>query len=87
MPQGATTDQPSSLWRACSSATMFQVGALCRAFLLGLNSTEVHGLESFMELLDSRSDPATRKRGLITGALFPIDSLVPGDCCGLTEVR
>lgn len=76
MPLGATTDKPSSLWRASSSATMFEIGALCRAFLLYANTPEVNGLESFMELLDSRRDPSKRTRGLITGASvaseFPI---------------
>lgn len=47
--------------------TMFEIGALCRGYLLGLNKLEVHGLESFTELLDSRRDPSTRKRGLLTG--------------------
>lgn len=67
MPLGATTDKPSSLWRAWSSATMFEIGALCRAFLLYASTPEINGLESFMELLDSRSDPSKRTRGLITG--------------------
>ena len=68
-----TRDQPSALWRAWSSMTIVEIGALCRSFLLAANTTEVHGLESFMKLLESRKDPATRKRGLITGmALVPL---------------
>lgn len=47
--------------------TMFEVGALCRAFLFAASTTEVHGLESFVKLLDSRQDYTTRKRGLLTG--------------------
>ncbi|KAH8690145.1 tafazzin [Talaromyces proteolyticus] len=66
MPLGATADRPSAWWRAGSSLTMFEIGALCRGFLLGLNKLEVNGLESFTELLDSRRDPSKRTRGLIT---------------------
>lgn len=47
--------------------TMFEIGALCRGFLLGLSKLEVNGLERFTELLDSRRDPSKRTRGLITG--------------------
>ena len=43
------------------------VGALCRGFLYGLNSTEVKGREAFLKLLESRRDDSTRTRGLITG--------------------
>ncbi|KAF2714756.1 hypothetical protein K504DRAFT_456948 [Pleomassaria siparia CBS 279.74] len=45
---------------------MATVGALCRGFLYGLSSTEVHGLEGFLELLDERRDVEGRERGLIT---------------------
>lgn len=78
MPLGATTDQPSSFWRAWSSVTMFKVGLLCRGFLLYLSTTEINGLESFMELLDSRSDPEKRTRGLITGAFVATGFTVAG---------
>ena len=67
MHLNGTRDQPSALWRAWSSMTIVEIGALCRTFLFAANTTEVHGLESFMKLLDSRRDPITRKRGLITG--------------------
>lgn len=50
--------------------TMTEIGALCRGFLLGLSKLEVNGLQSFTELLDSRRDPATRTRGLITGEFW-----------------
>ncbi|CRG83458.1 monolysocardiolipin acyltransferase [Talaromyces islandicus] len=66
MSVGATSDQPSAWWRAGSSMTMAEIGILCRGFLLGLSKLEVNGLESFTELLDSRRDPTTRTRGLIT---------------------
>ncbi|KUL91904.1 hypothetical protein ZTR_01453 [Talaromyces verruculosus] len=66
MSLGATTERPSAWWRACSSMTMFEIGALCRGFLLGLSKLEVNGLERFTELLDSRRDPSKRTRGLIT---------------------
>ncbi|KOC13428.1 tafazzin [Aspergillus flavus AF70] len=63
---GATGECPSLPWRAMSSATIFGVAALCRSFLYTLSRPEVNGLESFLELLDSRSDPSQRKRGLLT---------------------
>lgn len=47
--------------------TMFDIGALCRGFLVTLSNLEVNGLEAFTELLDSRRDPSKRTRGLITG--------------------
>lgn len=62
-----TRDQPSALWRAWSSMTMLEIGALCRAFLFAASTTEIHGLESFLKLLNSRQDYATRNRGLLTG--------------------
>ena len=55
---------------------MFGVGALCRTFLLGLNYPEFHGLEEFMDLLDSRRDPSARSKGLLTGTTSPILFLV-----------
>jgi hypothetical protein len=59
--------------------TMFEIGALCRAFLLGVSTLEVNGLERFMELLDSRRDPSKRTRGLITGILFGSTEML-GSC-------
>lgn len=47
--------------------TMFQVAALCRGFLYGLNTTEVNGQEEFLKLLEERLDHTSRARGLITG--------------------
>ncbi|EFW17571.1 tafazzin [Coccidioides posadasii str. Silveira] len=61
-----TLEQPSSFWRFCSSLTMFQVAALCRGFLYTFNTTEVHGQEAFLKLLDERRDHTSRTRGLIT---------------------
>lgn len=58
---------PSLPWRIGSSAVMGVVGALTRTFMYGLNSTETHGLESFLEVLDKRKDVDQRERGLITG--------------------
>jgi hypothetical protein len=49
---------------------------LCRAFLFYMSTPEINGLESFMELLDSRSDPDKRTRGLITGAFVAIEFTV-----------
>ncbi|KAL1954290.1 hypothetical protein VTO42DRAFT_1432 [Malbranchea cinnamomea] len=61
-----TLDQPSLCWRFCSAATMFSVAALCRGFLYGLNTTEVHGQGEFLKLLEARRDPNFRTRGLLT---------------------
>ncbi|OXV09853.1 hypothetical protein Egran_02384 [Elaphomyces granulatus] len=66
MPFGATMDRPSALWRVWSSMTMFEIGALCRGFLLAARTAEVNGLESFVQLLDSRRDLSKRTRGLVT---------------------
>lgn len=66
-PDDGTLEQPSSLWRFCSSVTMLQVAALCRGFLYGASKTEVHGQEAFLKLLESRRDHTSRTRGLITG--------------------
>lgn len=64
-----TGDTPSAAWTTTSSTTMFGVGALCRAFLLGGSYPELHGLESFMKLLDSRRDVSQRTKGLLTGTV------------------
>lgn len=42
-------------------------GSISRLFMFGANTTEVHGLDGFLELLDKRSDVRSRQRGLITG--------------------
>ena len=34
--------------------------------MFGTNSTEIHGLDGFLKLLDERKDVEKRKRGLIT---------------------
>lgn len=60
--------------------TMFEIGALCRGFLLGFSKLEVNGLEKFTELLDSRRDPSKRTRGLITGWF-------PGSFCNDVETN
>ncbi|MCJ1475264.1 hypothetical protein MMC13_003926 [Lambiella insularis] len=41
-------------------------GLACRVFMFGLSSTEVDGLDSFLQLLDERRDVERRQRGLIT---------------------
>nr|OQO31382.1 hypothetical protein B0A51_02172 [Rachicladosporium sp. CCFEE 5018] len=58
--------EPPMLIRVLSNATMGGVGFLCRSFLYGLNSMEVHGLDTFLDLLKEREDPGRRERGLIT---------------------
>lgn len=35
--------------------------------MFALSKPEVHGLDTFLDLLMSRRDPAARKRGLLTG--------------------
>ena len=52
-----------------SAATMLEVGAFSRAFLSFACQTEVNGLESFLQILESRKDPSKRTRGLLTGEL------------------
>ncbi|KAI5299257.1 hypothetical protein KEM56_003383 [Ascosphaera pollenicola] len=59
-------EQPSGFWLGASSATMYAVAGLCRAFLYGASNLELHGQEEFFELLESRVDRDKRKRGLIT---------------------
>ncbi|KAK6364764.1 Lyso-phosphatidylcholine acyltransferase [Exophiala oligosperma] len=59
-------EQPSLFWRAATHQTLLAVSALTRAFLYGLNKTEVHGLPRFLDLLKSRSDYKTRRKGLLT---------------------
>jgi len=60
------TEFPSFFWRSASSQTIIFVAALCRLFLFGVNKTEVHGLPRFLDLLKSRVDYKTRRRGLLT---------------------
>lgn len=61
-------ERPSLFWQSISYQTILAVAAFSRAFLYGLNNTEVHGLPRFLELLKSRSDYKTRQRGLLTVA-------------------
>ncbi|KAL4820318.1 hypothetical protein BDW67DRAFT_172998 [Aspergillus spinulosporus] len=63
---GATGESPSLFWRSLSSTTILGVAALCRGFLYACSRPETHGLEQFLELLDSRKDPSQRKKGLLT---------------------
>ena len=46
--------------------------------MFGTNSTEIHGLDGFLKLLDERKDVEKRTRGLITGkfsrAMFAVPS-------------
>lgn len=77
---GGTAECPSVPWRLLSSTTMLGVGALCRAFLLGVSRPEINGLGSFLEILESRQDPSQRSKGLLTGRWYTWldDPLVPG---------
>ncbi|KAK5127890.1 hypothetical protein LTR85_005007 [Meristemomyces frigidus] len=58
--------QPPMSWRVASALDIGTVGFLCRSFLYGLNRTEVHGLDRFLDILDGRKDEKARTRGLIT---------------------
>ena len=59
--------EPSLPWRIGSAAIMGFVGSASRLFMFGANSTEIHGLDGFLETLDRRKGPEQRERGLITG--------------------
>ncbi|KAL3463915.1 hypothetical protein BJX64DRAFT_276120 [Aspergillus heterothallicus] len=63
---GGTGESPSVFWRGLSSTTIVGVAALCRSFLYACSRPETHGLEPFLELLDSRKDPSQRTKGLLT---------------------
>lgn len=60
-------EPPSLPWRAGSTTVMGMVGTLTRLFMGNLNAQHAHGLSGFLELLDERAEPASRRRGLITG--------------------
>lgn len=59
-------ESPSFFFRSASYQTILLVSTLSRLFLYTLNRTEVHGLPRFLDLLKSRSDYRTRRRGLLT---------------------
>ncbi|KAI0481045.1 hypothetical protein GGR56DRAFT_302526 [Xylariaceae sp. FL0804] len=65
-PQGLPPLQPGLPHRLASSLIMGTVSSISRAFLYGLNSVEVTGLQRFLDILDQRRDPLKRQRGLIT---------------------
>lgn len=62
----SNAETPSLFWRSASYQTILTVAAFSRLFLYGLNKTEVHGLPRFLDLLKSRSDYKTRRKGLLT---------------------
>lgn len=48
-------------------ATIAAIGLACKGFLkVGTKSTETHGLDNFVKLLDERQDISQRERGLLT---------------------
>ena len=61
------TVTPSPMYRAASTVTMTAIGFLAKMYLNVFNSASVHGLDSFIRMLDERADVQQRKRGLITG--------------------
>ncbi|KAI1344316.1 hypothetical protein F5Y15DRAFT_424515 [Xylariaceae sp. FL0016] len=62
----SSPSKPGLPSRATSSLVIGAVSALSRAFLYGLNTVEVSGLQRFLDILDKRNDPEQRDRGLIT---------------------
>lgn len=60
------TKVPSFFWRSTSHQTLFSAAAISRLFLFAFNKTEVIGLPRFLDLLKTRSDYRTRRRGLVT---------------------
>ena len=67
MSRESSPHQPSLPWRTGSSLIMGFSGAISRIFIFGANRTDIHGLDSFLGLLDERRDISERQRGLITG--------------------
>ena len=59
-------ESPSLLWRSHSYLTILAVSGFSRFFIHALNRTEVNGLPRFLELLKSRADYKSRRRGLVT---------------------
>ena len=62
----SNTEVPSFFWRSASFQTLLGVSGLCRFFLFTLNKTEVNGLPKFLDLLKSRANYRTRRKGLVT---------------------
>ncbi|KAL2164217.1 hypothetical protein VTH06DRAFT_3433 [Thermothelomyces fergusii] len=58
--------RPSLSKRLKSAMVMGMTGVLSKCFLYGFNRVEVTGLSRFLDILDSRRDPANRRRGLLT---------------------
>ncbi|KAL2016287.1 hypothetical protein VTK56DRAFT_3915 [Thermocarpiscus australiensis] len=58
--------RPSLSWRLKSAMIMGMTGVISRCFLYGFNTVEVTGLSRFLDILESRKDPAKRQRGLLT---------------------
>ncbi|KAH6636273.1 hypothetical protein F5144DRAFT_645132 [Chaetomium tenue] len=57
---------PTLSMRLKSAMIMGMTGVLSKCFLYGFNRVEVTGLSRFLDILDSRRDPAKRQRGLLT---------------------
>lgn len=60
------TELPSFFHRSLSHGVVFTTAAICRGFLLAFNNLEVHGRPRFLDLLKSRADYLTRRKGLVT---------------------
>jgi monolysocardiolipin acyltransferase len=66
MAEQERPDQPPLDSRIASALTIGVVGTLARTFLYALSTTETHGLDNFLDIIDQRRDPLNRERGLIT---------------------
>ncbi|KAK3900249.1 hypothetical protein C8A05DRAFT_36120 [Staphylotrichum tortipilum] len=66
-PPASAPPRSSSLsLRLKSAMVMGMTGVLSKCFLYGFNKVEITGFARFIDLLDSRRDPARRQRGLLT---------------------
>ena len=66
-PPPTKPTSPTLLSQRTSAFTLGLIGTLAKAFTFGFNRQQVHGADTFLEVLESRRDPEARKRGLITG--------------------
>ena len=78
MADAPSPSQPSLPWRVGTSIVMGVFGSLSRVFLFGASSTEEHGLDNFMGLLDKRRSVDGRERGLLTGSILISEASLGG---------
>ena len=66
MAEQERPNEPPLDSRIASVLTIGFVGTLARTFLYALSTTETHGLDKLLGIIDQRKDPTNRERGLIT---------------------